>query len=133
MKALLQIPLLMITMGFASCDKTSDAPMPADQTKTSNRDNTIPDGVPACIRDEIRRMQSEPVANPPASVWQYEYEGALVYYIPPQCCDEPSKLLDENCNHICSPDGGLTGKGDGKCPSFFDTRTNEKLIWKDER
>ncbi|MFT5791167.1 MAG: hypothetical protein ACI9LI_000499, partial [Saprospiraceae bacterium] len=27
----------------------------------------------------------------------------------------------------------FTGKGDGKCADFFDARTNEKLIWEDER
>jgi hypothetical protein len=34
---------------------------------------------------------------------------------------------------MCAPDGGFTGKGDGKCTYFFDARTNEKLIWEDER
>ena len=77
-------------------------------------------------------LESE-VANPPATVWQYEYKDQLVYFIPPQCCDVPSRLLDKNCNSVCSPDGGLTGKGDGKCPDFFEQRTNEKLIWRDDR
>lgn len=44
-----------------------------------------------------------------------------------------SRLFDENCNRICAPDGGKTGKGDGKCPDFFEKRTDEKLVWKDER
>ncbi len=44
-----------------------------------------------------------------------------------------STLYNENCNVICSPDGGLTGSGDGQCSDFFDTRTDEKLIWEDVR
>jgi hypothetical protein len=73
------------------------------------------------------------VRNPPGSIWRYEYNGKTVYYIPAYCCDMQSELFDGNCNKICSPDGGFTGKGDGKCSDFFTNRKNEKLIWKDER
>lgn len=78
-------------------------------------------------------METAPVRNPPGSVWQYEYKGQSVYYIPAYCCDIPSQLLDSNCNQICSPDGGYTGAGDGKCADFFELRKNEKLIWQDSR
>ena len=44
-----------------------------------------------------------------------------------------STLYDENCNKICSPDGGIAGNGDGLCPDFFTNRTNERLIWEDKR
>jgi len=86
-----------------------------------------------CIEKEINNIKSQDVWNPPAEVWQYRYNGQTVYYIPPRCCDIPSRLLDENCNVICSPDGGFTGKGDGKCNDFFSKRTGKKLIWKDKR
>jgi hypothetical protein len=93
----------------------------------------LPSDIPACILQKINEIQADEVRNPPASVWQYEYNQKTVYYIPAYCCDIQSQLLDENCNLICSPDGGLTGKGDGKCPDFFTNRKNEKLIWQDER
>ncbi|RZK59368.1 MAG: hypothetical protein EOO91_05460 [Pedobacter sp.] len=83
--------------------------------------------------EKIQKLKNENVANPPASVWQYEYNGQTVYFIPQKCCDIPSALYDSNCNLICSPDGGFTGKGDGKCKDFFEKRTKEKLIWKDDR
>ncbi|MEJ5963330.1 DUF6970 domain-containing protein [Pedobacter immunditicola] len=89
--------------------------------------------IPACIYEQIKKIQAEEVRNPPGSIWQYEYNGKTVYYVPAYCCDIESKLFDKNCNIICSPDGGFTGKGDGKCPDFFTNRKNEKLIWKDER
>lgn len=95
--------------------------------------NGLSNDIPACIHEKINQIQTETVRNPPGSVWQYEYNGKIVYYIPAYCCDLPSQLFDENCNMICSPDGGFTGKGDGKCPDFFTNRKNEKLIWKDER
>ncbi|MHC2993269.1 hypothetical protein OB13_17390 [Pontibacter sp. HJ8] len=82
---------------------------------------------------KIKKLKQEGVRNPPASVWQYQYNGQTVYYIPPHCCDAPGILFDANCNYICSPDGGFTGQGDGKCNDFFEKRTNEKLIWQDDR
>jgi hypothetical protein len=87
----------------------------------------------SCILQKISEIKAENVRNPAGSIWQYEYKGRTVYYIPAYCCDMQSELLDENCNLICSPDGGFTGKGDGKCTDFFSTRKNEKLIWQDDR
>lgn len=101
------------------------------QAQTCKKDNLK--NIPPCIVEKIQQFKKEPVANPPASVWQYEYKGQTVYYIPPRCCDIPSSLYDSNCNLICSPDGGFTGKGDGKCADFAQTATKEKLIWKDDR
>jgi len=88
---------------------------------------------PAWIDRMIERFQKEPAGNPPQSIWRYEYEGATVYYIPAQCCDQFSALYDRGGHIICAPDGGITGSGDGRCPDFFSKRTNEKLIWKDPR
>ena len=101
------------------------------QTQTCKKENLK--DVPICILDKVRELKTADVSNPPSSVWQYEYNGQTVYYIPAKCCDFPSRLYDKSCNLICSPDGGITGRGDGKCKDFFEKRTNEKLIWKDER
>ena len=92
-----------------------------------------PDDRPQWIRKLIAQSQKEPVGNPPQSVWQYVYKGRKVYYVPPQCCDQYSRLLDENGTPLCAPDGGMTGDGDGKCPDFYDERSQEKLIWRDPR
>lgn len=97
-------------------------------------DNDIAKGTPDCIKDIIKGLKKESVRNPPAKVYSYTFDSKTVYYIPPYCCDAFSVLMDENCNRICSPDGGLGGGGDGKCGSdFFKTRTDEKLIWEDDR
>jgi hypothetical protein len=110
------IVALCILASFSSCGKV-----------------LMPSGLPECIREEIKKIQSEPIRNPAGSIWQYEYTGKTVYFIPAYCCDFPSRLLDSNCQLICHPDGGFTGKGDGRCSDFFSTRKNEKLIWKDGR
>src|SRR5688500_14103807 len=88
---------------------------------------------PAFVARLIATYEAEPVANPPRSIWRYDYRGSAVYYVPPVCCDVPSALYDTTGTAICSPDGGLTGRGDGRCPDFFERRTGEALVWRDPR
>jgi len=89
--------------------------------------------VPLWVTEMIRRMEREPVTNPPAYVERSDYAGATVYYVPPHCCDVAGSLYDESGTLICGPDGGLSGKGDGRCPDFASARRNEKIIWRDSR
>jgi hypothetical protein len=109
--------IIIITLGFVAAGCASPA-------QPEN---------PSWVDPLISKYQNEPVGNPPQSIWRYDYNGQTVYYIPPQCCDQYSKLLDAGGQVICAPDGGLTGRGDGRCPDFFAKRTNEALIWKDNR
>lgn len=119
MKTISAILLLAL---FASCDK----PVSKNDSEASSQRSS-------CINDVISKIQSEAVRNPPAKVYSYQYNGQLVYFIPQYCCDIPSVLLDADCKVICSPDGGITGGGDGKCKDFFSKRTDEKLFWADAR
>ena len=89
--------------------------------------------VPAAVTALIHDLESQPVANPPAYVARYDYAGHDVYYVPPRCCDIFSDLYNADGQVICHPDGGLAGKGDGRCPDFFSQRKNETLIWRDPR
>lgn len=86
---------------------------------------------PKWVDRMIHQFESEPVGNPPQSIWRYEYQGQIVYYVPPQCCDQFSSLYDAGGDVICAPDGGLTGSGDGRCKDFISQRTAETLIWED--
>lgn len=87
----------------------------------------------SCIDTLIAKFKEEEKQNPPRSIYSYTYNDSTVYYVPPICCDQFSDLYNSNCNIIAHPDGGFTGKGDGRAKDFFEKRTNEKLIWKDER
>lgn len=115
MKNLLTILIAIVV--FTSCQKPGSV----------NAD------IPACIKAKIAEMQAEPVRNPAASVWQFEYNGQTVYYIPPYCCDFFGEVYNSDCQMICAPDGGLHGNGDGRCPDFATKAKNKKLIWKDNR
>src|SRR5690606_40671058 len=90
----------------------------------------IPPFVPDCVRDLIGSIQAESVRNPPASVWQFEYGGSVVYYVTAYCCDQPSMLYTEGCEFICSPDGGFSGNGDGNCTAPLERGL---LVWQDLR
>lgn len=85
------------------------------------------------LNNLITKEESGPVANPPASVTKCMYKNQIVYYLPSRCCDISSVLYNENGEVICAPDGGFTGRGDGKCPDFFEERKNCEIIWKDSR
>ncbi len=85
--------------------------------------------VPEWLWNQIRdfeRMGN----NAPAFVARYDYHGQVVYYVAPRCCDIPSILYDSTGTVLCAPDGGITGRGDGRCPDFFAQRTNEKILWR---
>jgi hypothetical protein len=90
-------------------------------------------GHPDWLAPVIAELERQPVANPPAFVAQYEYKGQTVYYVPPRCCDVPSIVYGPTGATLCSADGGMTGRGDGRCPDFFAERTKERIVWRDER
>jgi hypothetical protein len=118
----LYILFAFIALTLTSCSQAAQA----EGTST-------PQGNPAWVDQMIAKFQSDPVGNPPQSIWSYQYKGETVYFIPQQCCDQYSQLFDANGTEICAPDGGIVAGGDGKCPDFFSQRTNEKLVWQDPR
>jgi hypothetical protein len=88
---------------------------------------------PPIVEQLIARQLAQPKKNPPGSLWHYTYRGQSVYYVPPSCCDVESELHAGDGTVLCRPDGGMTGRGDGKCPDFFEVRTDEKRLWADPR
>ena len=89
--------------------------------------------LPPCIADKIEAIQQQPKYNPSATVYRYLYAGSYVYLFSSNCCDQYNYLYDRDCNIICAPSGGITGKGDSRCSNFKQMATDETLVWKDER
>jgi hypothetical protein len=89
--------------------------------------------LPKWLQSKISEYESMPPSNPPRSVHQSTYEGKTVYYIPPICCDIQSELYDEAGNRLCAPDGGFTGRGDGRCKLFNVGEAMSFTIWQDSR
>jgi uncharacterized protein DUF6970 len=79
---------------------------------------------------ELIALDKSKALDAPDEIWRYRLKGETVYYVPPKCCDIPSTLYDQDGAAICSPDGGLTPDGDGRCPTFFKDRRRGVLVWK---
>ncbi len=90
---------------------------------------TIDAAIPACIKSKIDSFKLKEAHEKPQKVVEYVYKGKKVYYIVMPCCDFFNEVYDAKCNFLGAPDGGFTGKGDGKIPDFFEMAKNEKLIW----
>lgn len=88
---------------------------------------------PKCVQQLIDSIKAQPRWNPPAQVDEYLYKGKRVFAFSSNCCDQYNPVYDENCNYICAPSGGMTGKGDRKCEDFATEAKHVRLVWKDER
>ena len=134
--------LFILSIAAISCCSTGKSGN--SSTDTSKKDTLISkngkefnyetdSSIPVCMKMLINKFKAEEKQNPPRCVYRYQYNGKTVYYVPAICCDFFSDLYDENCTIIAHPDGGFTGRGDGKAADFTTVKTAEKLIWKDNR
>lgn len=136
------VVILSGAMGYLVFSQKSFAPTPTPSPTQNPTPSPTPlptpipsaSKYPSWIKKLIAEVENYPTSDPRVSLTQYEYKNQTVYYLPVyQCCDFKSSLYNANGDFICSPDGGFTGEGDGKCSDFFTTRRNAKVIWKDSR
>ena len=88
--------------------------------------------ISSCMQKKIDAYKKMEMQDRPQRVVEYMYNGKKVYYVLAHCCDFPNELYDSNCNKLGEPDGGFTGRGDGKFPDFAEKRTKERVLWKNE-
>jgi hypothetical protein len=88
--------------------------------------------MPTCLATKIDSIKKLPGVTPPQSVIQYSYKGKLVYYVTADCCDKFNEVYDDKCTSLGAPDGGITGKGDGKLTDFYAMATNKKVVWENK-
>ncbi len=128
---------LIITLALFSCGRKmaseASSPASADSAIESKAATATIQKTPVCILRKIDSIKKEPVWNPPAEIYEYEYQGKKVYAISSNCCDFFNTVVDEECKYVCAPSGGFTGRGDGKCKDFFKEAKQVRLVWKDER
>jgi len=102
-------------------------------TKPEKKDVVAAKNLPACLQQLVKKYTAEEVQNPPRKIYSYQYKGNTVYYVTAPCCDFFSELYNTDCKIIAYPDGGITGRGDGRAKDFADLKSNEKLVWEDVR
>jgi hypothetical protein len=100
------------------------------QKKKIKRVATV--SISACMQKKIAAYKKLEKHEQPRRVVEYVYNGKKVYYVVAPCCDQFNELYDANCNKMGNPDGGFTGRGDGKFPDFAEKRTKERIVWKNE-
>ncbi|MGI4740989.1 MAG: DUF6970 domain-containing protein [Janthinobacterium lividum] len=88
---------------------------------------------PLWLRQRIDGILATRKRNPIIRILRYQFEGETVYYESAPCCDQQSTLYDTKGAVLCHPEGGLTGRGDGRCGNFDKRKTNEQLVWQDPR
>src|SRR5207249_2606736 len=75
--------------------------------------------MPPCLVTKVDSLKKAPDKNSPNSVTEYSYKGQAVFYITSGCCDQMNEVYNSDCDYLGAPDGGITGKGDGKLPDFL--------------
>ena len=88
---------------------------------------------PQWLQRRIQNILATRKRNPIIRISRYQFEGETVYYESAPCCDQQSTVYDVEGKVMCHPEGGITGKGDGKCSNFDKRKTNEQLVWQDPR
>ena len=129
--------LIMLSCGSTKSNQStskSDSGIVEQPIGMNQRDSAvIPEvidvAIPSCIKNKIDSFKLKEAHEKPQRVIEYVYKGKKVYYVVMPCCDFFNEVYDANCNFLGAPDGGFTGKGDGKIPDFFAEAKNEKLVW----
>jgi len=85
--------------------------------------------LPGWLRTRIADYERQPARQAPSAIWRITHQGAPAFYLVSPCCDQFNPLLDVKGKEICSPSGGFTGAGDGKCPRPMDAGTQATRIW----
>ncbi len=131
MKLYLQSIAVFTILLLFSCTKSNNKISVEDTA--SEQQNETANVMPPCIIKKIEEIKNQPRGRSASSVYSYHYKGKTVYLFNASCCDQFNYLYDENCNIICAPSGGITGRGDGRCADFASGRDIEQLLWKDNR
>ncbi len=89
--------------------------------------------LPTWLQQSIAGYTTHP-ADAPRSIWVLSHHGSPAYLVVAGCCDRYNDLLDAQGTKICSPSGGLTGHGDGRCAApVVDPGTPVRLVWRNPR
>ena len=132
------IPMaIMLSCGSTKTNQSAaktDSAIVVQQTDMNQKDvvTEMPNAnavMPKCMQNKIDSFKLKEAHEKPQRVVEYTYKGKKVYFVVMPCCDFYNEVYDANCNYLGAPDGGFTGKGDGKIPDFFEEAKNEKLIW----
>ena len=123
---ILNLIVLALIMSSMSCKKDVVNP-----SKAVSASETA--ALPSCVDKLIAELKNRESKNVPVTVSQYEFKGQTVFYVSAKYPDDYGTVYNQNCEVICHPDGGITGRGDGKCTGFFEEAKNQKIVWQEQK
>lgn len=109
------LPLIILSLTLLGCT-ARNIPGNSDQD-------------PKWVKALIDEIEAQPLGTSPSAIEKCNYQAKTAYYITAPCCDNYNYLYDENNKVICAPDGGITGRGDEKCPDFSAVKKSCEVIW----
>ena len=118
---------LLILLVFPFLSASECGKKKKKKEKADNIKEAVKDSIPVCVRKMIDKTM--PI-DLPEQVDEYIYNGKTVFLLTAQCCDQFNTLYDDSCKMICSPSGGITGRGDRKCEDFSTTAKHVKILWR---
>ena len=118
--------LVLLVFSFLSASECGKK----KKKKIEDNREAVKDSIPVCVRKLIDDANKEMPPNAPVQVDEYSYNGKTVFLLTAPCCDQFNTLYDDSCKMICSPSGGITGRGDRKCDNFSKNASFVKLVWK---
>ena len=87
----------------------------------------------AAVRVIAKKLRSGPSQRSPQLIKRYVIDGKVFYYVAAPCCDQFNDLYDARGQRVCSPDGGISGHGDGRCPDIHVDPHEGGIVWRDAR
>jgi hypothetical protein len=87
------------------------------------------ESLPTWMNVQISELNSHPKWPAAIAIWRLEYKNEDMYLFVSPCCDQFNNLYDRSGTKICSPTGGITGRGDGNCSDAISPNTKLKVIW----
>lgn len=119
--------LIFLVFPFLSA---SECGKKKNKTDADGQQNAMTDSIPSCMQQIIDAALKEEPSTAIRQIDEYLYKEKTVYLVIAPCCDQYNMLYDTDCQPLCAPSGGFTGRGDGNCADFSNAAKHIKLIWK---
>jgi len=91
-----------------------------------NADSKLPDW----LKSKIATMEATPKFAEATAIWKVRYKKQDAYLFLAPCCDQFNSLYSAAGILLCSPSGGITGRGDGKCRDAIKPKTKYAVVWR---
>lgn len=85
--------------------------------------------LPDWVQQKIAAFEANPEQADATEIWRLQYRGQDAFHFISSCCDRYNPLYDSRGKVFCSPNGGITGQGDGQCVGALHTAPERVRIW----